>query len=280
VSCYRKALYLDPNHGEVLIHLALLLEKVGKKAEAQLLRKATNRCRRGAVQRCIHTLTRQAESRPSVASCWSTIGVQGDRSCPELDVHVHCRNWSRLFPRGRGAARQARPGGVHDRPTRHFGAPKAVDERETQSVVIFRIGREWFALPTSVIAEVAGTPRHPLAAPPAYGIVLGVVNVRGELLVCGVARRLLGLESPTESIPGVPRTGHDRCSSSAVTACASWLPADEVSGRSRFHSSQLKDVPTTVGKAASAHSRAVLSWSGHVVACLMITCCFVRCIGP
>jgi chemotaxis protein methyltransferase WspC len=43
VSCYRKALYLDPNHGEVLIHLALLLEKVGKKAEAQLLRKRTNR---------------------------------------------------------------------------------------------------------------------------------------------------------------------------------------------------------------------------------------------
>jgi len=43
VSCYRKALYLDPNHGEVLIHLALLLEKVGKRAEAQLLRKRTNR---------------------------------------------------------------------------------------------------------------------------------------------------------------------------------------------------------------------------------------------
>ena len=43
MSCYRKALYLDPNHGEVLIHLALLLEKVGKKAEAQLLRKRTNR---------------------------------------------------------------------------------------------------------------------------------------------------------------------------------------------------------------------------------------------
>ena len=41
--CYRKALYLDPNHCEVLIHLALLLEKVGKKAEAQLLRNRTNR---------------------------------------------------------------------------------------------------------------------------------------------------------------------------------------------------------------------------------------------
>jgi chemotaxis protein methyltransferase WspC len=47
-SCYRKALYLDPNHREVLIHLALLLEKVGKKQEAQLLRKRTNRLQQGS----------------------------------------------------------------------------------------------------------------------------------------------------------------------------------------------------------------------------------------
>ena len=36
--CYRKALYLDPHHDEVLVHLALLLEKAGKTSEAQLLR--------------------------------------------------------------------------------------------------------------------------------------------------------------------------------------------------------------------------------------------------
>lgn len=42
-SCYRKALYLDPNHGEALVHLTLLLEKAGKTSEAQLLRKRANR---------------------------------------------------------------------------------------------------------------------------------------------------------------------------------------------------------------------------------------------
>ena len=56
VSCYRKALYLDPNHGEVLIHLALLLEKVGKKAEAQLLRKRTNRLQQRSRQTDASTL--------------------------------------------------------------------------------------------------------------------------------------------------------------------------------------------------------------------------------
>ena len=46
------------------------------------------------------------------------------------------------------------------------------------------------------------------------------------------------------------------------------LPADEVSGVQRFHSKEFKEVPTTVSKAATAHSRAVLSWSGHVVGLL------------
>ena len=40
---YRKALYLDPDHYDTQIHLALLLEKRGDPAGAQVLR---NRARR------------------------------------------------------------------------------------------------------------------------------------------------------------------------------------------------------------------------------------------
>ena len=45
---YRKALYLEPNHGEAQIHLALLMEKQGDTAGAQVLR---NRARRLEQQR-------------------------------------------------------------------------------------------------------------------------------------------------------------------------------------------------------------------------------------
>jgi len=41
-SCYRKALYLDPNHYDALIHLAFLLERQGN-AEAQVLRRRARR---------------------------------------------------------------------------------------------------------------------------------------------------------------------------------------------------------------------------------------------
>jgi chemotaxis protein methyltransferase WspC len=43
MSCYRKALYLDPNHDEALVHLSLLLQKAGKTSEAELLRKRAYR---------------------------------------------------------------------------------------------------------------------------------------------------------------------------------------------------------------------------------------------
>jgi chemotaxis protein methyltransferase WspC len=42
-ACYRKALYLDPHHREVLVHLALLMEKLGQESNAQVLRQRARR---------------------------------------------------------------------------------------------------------------------------------------------------------------------------------------------------------------------------------------------
>jgi chemotaxis-related protein WspD len=205
---------------------------------------------------------------PSLASCWSTIGVWGGRSCAALDVHVHCRN----CPVYSDAA-----AALLDRPVaaelaidqaRHFEAAQSLEERETQSVVIFRIGSEWLALPTSVIAEIAAhrvihTVPHRRA-----GIVLGVVNVRGELLVCASLGRLLGLQAADEPAPGTSHKREGRLLVLRRDGVRVVLPADEVSGVERFHPKELKEVPTTVSKGATAHSRAVLSWSGRIVGLL------------
>jgi chemotaxis-related protein WspD len=67
-------------------------------------------------------------------------------------------------------------------------------------VVIFRIGAEWLALPTPAFQEVAE--RRVIHTLPhrRHGVVLGLVNIRGELLICVSLGRLLGLaESKTQS---------------------------------------------------------------------------------
>jgi chemotaxis-related protein WspD len=204
---------------------------------------------------------------PAVASCWSTIGVWGGRSCAELDVHVHCRNCPVYSDAAAALLDRAVPPEFAIDQAHHFEAPRSVDERETQSVVIFRIGPEWFALPTSVIAEVAEQRVIHSVPHRRAGVVLGVVNVRGELLVCASLGRLLGLPA-AERPSGIPRKAAGRLLVLRREGVRVVLPADEVSGVQRFHAKELKDVPTTVGKAATAHSRAVVSWSGHVVGLL------------
>jgi len=154
---------------------------------------------------------RQAESRPLSRRAGARLACKAT---------AHARSWTftctagtvRLFPRGPRRCSTGPPRGVHDRPDASFGAPKAVDERETSPLSFFAIGAGvGLRCPTSVIGK-RGTPRHPLAAPPAYGIVLGVVNVRGRIAVCGVARPSVGLESPPESIPGVRARATTACS--------------------------------------------------------------------
>jgi chemotaxis-related protein WspD len=194
--------------------------------------------------------------------------VWGSHSCPELDVHVHCRNCPVYSDAAAALLDRPIPAEFAIYQAHHFEVPKSVDERETQSVVIFRIGPEWFALPTLVVAEV--TEHRVIHSVPhrRAGVLLGVVNVRGELLVCASLGRLLGLQAAGEPPPDTSRARNGRLLVLRREGVRIVLPVDEVSGVQRFHSKEFKEVPTTVSKAATAHSRAVLSWSGHVVGLL------------
>src|SRR6185503_2326966 len=75
----------------------------------------------------------------------------------------------------------------------HYAAEKKLTAPAKTSVVIFRIRSEWLALPTHAFQEVAE--RRAMHSLPhrRRDLVLGLVNVRGELLVCVSLGRLLGL---------------------------------------------------------------------------------------
>ena len=194
--------------------------------------------------------------------CWNTIGVRGDRSCPELERHVHCHHCPTF-----GAAAQA----LLDRApaaadvaewTRHYRQPKETRDQETQSVVIFRVGAEWLALPTSAVSEVADIrPVHSLPHRRG-GALLGVANVRGELLVCVALTQLLGVSADAG---GSGKPGTQRLLVMRRGAVRAIGVADEVHGISRIRSADLQALPTTVAKADNRHTRAVLRWEGRSV---------------
>jgi chemotaxis-related protein WspD len=205
---------------------------------------------------------------PAINACWTSIGVHGDASCPELTQCVHCRN----CPVYSAAAMQVLDGeaSVDDiaRLTSHLAQPKHVEELNTQSIVIFRVGSEWLALPAPCVTEVANLlPIHKLPHRPS-GAVLGLVSVRGELLLCVSIGHMLGLEPSAGVDQKVHRTSHQRLLVIRHEQVRAVCPVDEVHGIHRFQPRELKEVPATVARSAATYSKALLSWHEHSVGLL------------
>jgi chemotaxis-related protein WspD len=198
-----------------------------------------------------------------VFDCWTTIGVEGNRTCRELQTFIHCRN----CPVYSAAARQ-----LLDRPlsadyrrewTEHFALEKKLAAPLKTSALIFRIGPEWLALPTQIFQEVAERRRIHTLPHRRQGIVLGLVNIRGELLICASLGRLLGLEPETPR--GQSRTVYDRLLVVASEGNRLTFPVEEVHGIHRFHRDDLKEPPATVAQSAQTYTQGIFPWREHTV---------------
>ncbi len=209
-------------------------------------------------------------ARTAIDDCWNRIGVAGDASCPQLETHIHCRNCPVYAAAAVDLLDRELPAGHLAEWTRHVARPKAAPEDGAQSAVVFRIGAEWLALPTSVFKEVVGA--RPLHSLPHRrgGIVLGLVNIRGELEVCVSLRQILRLDEAADKRgAGEPRflvlkpPVHDQQGGGGAVC-----PADEVFGVERYYPRQLMPVPATAAKAAATYTKALLSWQQKSVGLL------------
>jgi chemotaxis-related protein WspD len=161
------------------------------------------------------------------------------------------------------------PDGYREEWARHFAQPERRDAEEEgadeRTVVVFRIGDEWLALPTHLFDEVAEPRRYHSLPHRRDNLVLGIVNVRGELLVCVSLGALLGI-GEARAVEGGGRIkafarlvviGHD---GRRVA-----FPVDEVHGIHRYTGRDVLDVPATIGKAASSFAVAIITWQGRTV---------------
>lgn len=207
-------------------------------------------------------------ARAGLNDCWNKIGVRGDGSCPELERHVHCRNCPVYSASAAKLLDADLPAGHLDEWAGHFSGERKVEEAGTQSVVIFRIGAEWLALPTAVFKEVA-TLRAVHSLPHRRsGLVLGLANVRGTLLVCVSLGDVLGLEKTVETKKEKARALHRRLLVISREGSRLVFPVDEVHGIHRCQPRELKAVPATVAKATATYTKSVLAWHDKTVGCL------------
>jgi len=200
------------------------------------------------------------QNSPAFTDCWNRIGVTGDASCPELETYAHCRNCpvyaaaaTRLLDRDLTAADISEWAG-------HFARPVADHEGDMKPLLIFRIGEEWLALPVLVGKEVAELrPVHSLPHQ-RKDIVLGLVNIRGELVVCLALGKVLGLAASTSPVPGGASADRRRLIVLRSTTRPLAFPVDEVADTYHCRARELRPVPATVAKAAANHTRAIVTW--------------------
>ena len=203
---------------------------------------------------------------PPMEDCWRHVGVSGDRSCPELATFVHCRNCPVLASAARRFFDRPAPPGYLESWQEILEQPEAAVDTGTRSVLIFRLGHEWLALSTSVLAEVT-QPRPLHSVPHRSGTVLaGIVNIRGQLQLCVRLAGLLGLDEqpaePSAAAPAARMLVVER-------AGARWaFVVDEVAGVHRVPERTLRDVPATVSGVRTRSTSALFAWQDRTVGLL------------
>ncbi|MEI7634700.1 MAG: chemotaxis protein CheW [bacterium] len=145
--------------------------------------------------------------------------------------------------------------------------PEQTDSKERQSLFIFSLNTEWFGLPAGIVEEVVDD-RMPHSLPHRRDtIVKGIVNIRGQLVVCVSLSEMLGSAAAARVMPDagisasrllVIRREHFRVAF-AVTVAHGVEPYDTAS---------LLAVPSTLAAASRKFTRGMLDWNGHAVGCL------------
>jgi len=212
--------------------------------------------------------------------CWRRIGVQGDRSCPELARHIHCRNCPTYAAAGRRVLDTPMPARYREEWAGQLAQPSARPERHTGSAVVFRVGVEWFGIPTELCAGIL--PERGIHSLPHRqgGAVLGLANVEGTLVLCLSLAAILGLApeagrgassaEPRAPVSAAMRSPGGSARLLVLTSPEGRLamPIEEAHGVCRFRERDLHAVPATLAKCAANHTRAVLPLAERAVGLL------------
>tara|TARA_R110000868_G_scaffold71948_6_gene210080 strand:- start:13004 stop:13705 length:702 start_codon:yes stop_codon:yes gene_type:complete len=200
--------------------------------------------------------------------CWNSIGIHGDVSCPKLEDLAHCRNCPTYSAAASAFLDRDLPTDYKSEWTTHFSQSKIEESLKTVSVAIFRIGVEWFALSTLVLEEVDERRKMHSVPHRRNGAIAGLVNIRGELLVCLSPQKILGIE-PSPQVSAAPgERNHERLLVIKHEGKRAVFPVDEVAGTYRYHENDFSVPPATVTMAANSFTRTVLRWRGKVIGCL------------
>lgn len=129
-------------------------------------------------------------------ACWNSIGVWGrqQQKCERLQDVIHCRNCEVFTNAGGKLFERTTPEEYIKQWSRAYSLMEQIRAQNQLSVVVFRLGDNWFCLPTEFFnsieqdAYIHSVPRF------SNQTFLGIVNIKGTLQLCFSLTETLDVE--------------------------------------------------------------------------------------
>jgi chemotaxis-related protein WspD len=206
------------------------------------------------------------------------MGIAGDRTCPELSNLIHCRNCPVYSAAGRNLLDRAIPKNYQHEWTQFFSETKVEEKNQlvhfptesetltttqTLTVAIFRLQREWLALPAQILKEtISPTGIHTLPHR-SNEILKGLVNIRGELQLCISLGNLLHLETAQTLAEALSPIVYSRMIVIEKGDNTWVFPVDEFYGLSRFNNNELRDAPNSATSTINTYTKGFFHWQSR-----------------
>jgi chemotaxis-related protein WspD len=225
---------------------------------------------------------------PIFYDCWNQIGVMGDRSCSELAAVIHCYECPVYAAVGDSLLEREPPADYLEdwikilEKTSHnsdiYDSQAAILRTdEAISIIIFRLGNEKLALPVRMLQEV--TPPAVIQPLPhrSNELFLGLVNIRGETLLCVSLSHLLHIQTAENKTNNKQNQNNQSTLQTinlqrmivAGQGADKWVfPVDEVHGIFRFHLHELQDAPVVITKSEESYTQGIVYWEDQKVSYL------------
>jgi chemotaxis-related protein WspD len=202
--------------------------------------------------------------------CWNRIGVWGDKRprCSKLTTALHCRNCEIFAFAGRGMLDRGVPEGYLDEWSDVLNKQKTQHVAAYESMLVFRLGDEWIAIPTKFVKEITQMGAIHRLPHRDQNLIKGLANVRGELKICISLGMLLQLKRGAGKKKANTQGIYERIVVAVHKDTEFVFPVSQVEGLLRYHNSQLENVPATIINAKAAFSLGMLTTPEKHIACL------------
>ena len=187
--------------------------------------------------------------------------------CEKLQQVIHCRNCEVYTNAGRKAIEKAVPIEYIAQWTKDYSQVAAAEAKKQCSVVVFRLGVEWFCLPTQYCKSIEN--RSVIHSIPRYSnqLLLGIVNIKGTLQLCFSLDSLL--QVATEDVKHPNNSGiYKRLLVLLYDQQHYVFPVDEVGGIDRIDDANLESPPATLSQRQAEFVKGMVKTEKQKVALL------------